>query len=533
MKQAEIQILPKTQVTKIIKYFMKKFSKSLFAIFFLLCLSSIANAQPSQNQGLKFSGNVINTNGEDGYKTIVVDYNSDDGFGPTGHHSSSIKIDSSGRFEFVLPDLNKPYKISLTIYNTDVSNAKQLFSFHGYTEPGDAIKMEILLSKFFTDSVSFSGHGSVKYDIARDLHKQYSKDYWAELSLIGIEKNLKDAQELDVKMNVLRDLLKKYKIRKSNLINAAQINPSMKEILNYEFADYNSEWVWRTTRLFIIDPIYRHQVGENYLKYRNEFVDKPTNLSLLCPIYLINLSSRTLVNLMVLNNNDKVDIKTYYNAIKNNYLGNMRDRLLGVFIFSKVPYNHFLSFSNDLRDSLYHDASSFISIPYVKKAVVEKVSELAKVDGKTKVINADFVGIDGKEFELKSLKGKVFLIDGWFLGCGGCAEFHDVFEKEIYPQFKDNKNFVVLSLNFDGKKDGWLKGLDSKLYTSQDYINVSTGNFENKNSSQLNHPFMKYYNVKGGPYLMLVDANGFIRYQPSNGTSVGEMTKKINEALSN
>jgi cytochrome oxidase Cu insertion factor (SCO1/SenC/PrrC family) len=509
---------------------MKKLNQSIFAIFLLSFLSCIVNAQSAQKRELKFSGTVINTNVKDGYKTIVVDYNSDDGFAPTGHHSSSIKIDSNGHFEFILPDLNKPYKMSLTIYNIDASNAKKLFSYKGYTEPEDDIKMQIILSNGVADSVLFSGNGRVKYQLAKELERQYWKEYYPELNLIKIE-SVTDLQELNLNMDKLSKLINKYDAKKANLINTAQISTAIKEVLSYEFADYNSEWVWRTNRLFIVAPTYRHQVGENYLKYRDQFVDKPTNLSLLCPIYLINLSSRTIVNLMVLNNSDKIDIKTYYNSIKTQYSENMRDRLLGVFIFSKVPYNNFSSFSNDLRDSLYHDASSIITIPYVKKAVIEKISELAKVDGKEKVFEAEFVDTDGKKFETKSLKGKVFLIDAWFLGCGGCAEFHNAFEKEIYPKFKSNKNFVVLSLNFDGKKDSWLKGLKSKLYTSQDYINVSTGNFEDKNSSQLNHPFMKYYNVKGGPYLMLVDANGFIKYQPSNGTSVAEMTDKISEAL--
>ncbi|MCD0488320.1 thioredoxin family protein [Pedobacter sp. MC2016-14] len=480
---------------------------------------------------LRFTGQIVNVDLKDRYKSLGVDYESDDGFVQTGHHSLSIAIDSNGHFSFNLPDLNKPYKIHLYIYNAYALEVRGLWSYDGYAESGDDIKMRIVLKAETLDSVYFSGQGCNKYNLTHKLHRQFSKYYYPSLSMIGLEYPVDNWKELDVKLNQVSNLIRRFKAKKLNLINTARVNAEMKRIINYEFAAYNEEWVWRLTWLFQQMPAYRYQISQVYLKYKGEFFDNPTTLSLFCPKYIINLSSREILDLMIFRNSDKIEIKTYYDRIKSHYSGTLRDRLFGTFIFSKVPYIYFLDFDNHTKDSLYNDAASLIKVPYVKRAVLQKIEDLAKVNGNTRIFDAEFVGLDGKMFKLNSLKGTIYLIDAWFLGCSGCANFHNDFEKKVYPKFKDKANFIVLSINFDGNKEKWLKGIESKLYTSLDYVNVYTGGFKDKNGYGLNHPFMKYFNVKGGPYLMLVDGNGVIRYQSYN-TTAEAITLKINEVLS-
>lgn len=82
-----------------------------------------------------------------------------------------------------------------------------------------------------------------------------------------------------------------------------------------------------------------------------------------------------------------------------------------------------------------------------------------------------------------------------------------------------------MSLNVNDKKEDWITGLNSNKYTSKDYLNVTTG------AVAWDHPFIKYYNIQGGPYLLLVDKNGAIYAQPSVALSDRDLINWINNAI--
>jgi peroxiredoxin len=56
--------------------------------------------------------------------------------------------------------------------------------------------------------------------------------------------------------------------------------------------------------------------------------------------------------------------------------------------------------------------------------------------------------IDGKTIDTKQLRGKVLVIDFWFISCVGCvAEIPRL--NKLRAKFKDNENVVFLALTFD------------------------------------------------------------------------------------
>jgi len=470
-------------------------------------------------KNLKFSGKVIDIQKQFNVNKLHIYYNINDGFDPADVIDLLVPIDNKGNFNFDLPDLNKPYRIYIVLFSGDQKT--RLINESYFANSKDNVIIHIQLSKTEADTlISFTGIGAEKYNLVQKIEKQFWRDYYSELELI---ENNKDSSEISLFSSQLSSLLSKYKIKKSHLINTSGVNSEMGSIINMEYGRYNNEWVFRAETALKYYPNFRQQIVRNYFKYSGLFFDKPNKLSLFCPFYQDNLLLKDLLELMMQNHTTKVNIKSFYKKIKTaNYFDDLRDKLIAGALLGKTSQNHFESFTFKTMDSLLQDGIRIVRTPYLKKKLIEKSKAINKFESQ-KIIESEFVGLDGKKFQLSSLKGKVFLIDTWFNGCFGCALFHEEFEKEVYSKFKDNKDFVMLSVNIDKKKEMWIKGISSKKYTSEDYINVTTGNW-------LDHPFLKYYNVKGSPWMMLVDADGNICYQPVTASSE-EILTQINNAL--
>lgn len=474
-------------------------------------------AQSNSQPQIKFKGFIQDVDRHRSYSKIIVLSDRNDWF--PGTDSSILiqkNIDSNGTFEFSLPNLNKPIKFNLVVRDNENKNASQYLY---YAEPGDEVNIKIYQTKG-RDSILFDGKGFGKYKLAYQLQDQFYKEYFPSLNSIKLLTS-KDSATLKNKMQLLYQLLVKSKERKKQSSESEDINPLMRNILYHEFAEYDSEWIFRTQLIYNQEPDLRNQLASIYRRHRMEFFDKPDSSVRYCSLYFSRLASRITLEMMLNNHSDKINLKSYYDTIKVSYSGILRERMLGYVFFNRSTGMN-STYSPVLMDSLIRDAKKMISLSYIKRALDKQEVSHNKVNYH-QVIDAQFTDLNGKVVYISALKGKVVLIDTWFNGCFGCAQFYEIFEKEIYPQFRNNKNFVVLSINIDKDKKRWQSGINGKLYSSESYLNVTTGNgFE--------HPFFKYYGVTGSPWFMLIDANGDICYQP-NGTSVKEMSEKISEAL--
>ncbi|WP_083191606.1 TlpA disulfide reductase family protein [Formosa haliotis] len=124
--------------------------------------------------------------------------------------------------------------------------------------------------------------------------------------------------------------------------------------------------------------------------------------------------------------------------------------------------------------------------------------------------------LDGKEFDIKSLRGKYVLIDFWGIWCGPCVkEMPEV--KAFQEKYKDK--LVVLGINSGDSKEKIQKFVDENGYAWKQLMSDKANTPDN---------FVNRFNVQGFPTKFIIDPRGNIvkRYVGS-----GEEAFKLLEDL--
>jgi cytochrome oxidase Cu insertion factor (SCO1/SenC/PrrC family) len=122
--------------------------------------------------------------------------------------------------------------------------------------------------------------------------------------------------------------------------------------------------------------------------------------------------------------------------------------------------------------------------------------------------------IKGDTIHQSDLKGKVVLIDFWYVGCGACAVIHPYLDS-LKRLFNEN-DFAMISICLDKKNDkkAWEKAVADGKLCSTDGINLYAPGYNGKDPA-----IAKRYYIEGCPTLILVDKIGRLTLPPSDPRS--------------
>lgn len=151
-------------------------------------------------------------------------------------------------------------------------------------------------------------------------------------------------------------------------------------------------------------------------------------------------------------------------------------------------------------------------------------SELKSIAEKTKrnaigkqAVSFSLEDVNGVKKDLAAYKGKYVLVDFWASWCGPCREENPNVVK-IYNKFKD-KNFDIISVSIDHKRDEWLKAVkEDKL----PWLNLIDEQADDKS-------IYRAYGVTFVPSNFLIDPDGNIVAKNLTGQAlhdkIAEVTK--------
>ncbi len=382
-----------------------------------------------------------------------------------------------------------------------------------YMTPGDSISVTLKNVNYLIEGV-FEGRGSEKYTCKKIIEQQ--RDIYSSSS-ITFEKNL-----------IARKLLTDECIgRSSRFIDERKgsMDNSIYELLRVENSSYYyTQWITNV-------KYYYHKNVENILwkeilNIYEGYVSQDSFLNKQFASYvdyaILNQLSKTQFYLLRESDNKGFSYTSLYNHIKLNYSGEMRDKLLTMCLNNNRSFRYLTDYGPDEFIACVEDALSIVRDEYIK----ENLLNLMLYKRGAPVYNFSLVNVDGKKMNLEDFRGKVVLLDIWGKGCTGCASFHRRFKKSIYPSFKDNNGFEVVSVSIDEDKEVWMEGISGGKYTSLEYTNLYT------NGKGIKDPFTMYYNLNAIPFILLIDKELRVYARIEQGFDNDKIIALINEALS-
>lgn len=159
----------------------------------------------------------------------------------------------------------------------------------------------------------------------------------------------------------------------------------------------------------------------------------------------------------------------------------------------------------------------------IKEAMVSKYkSEMIKKEAP----NFSLVNLEGKTVSLADLKGKVVVLDFWATWCGPCKISFPGMQAAV-NKYKDDKEVEFLFIDTWQNEKNYEELVRNFIAENKYTFNVLFDEMKDRAKSTTTA-----YGVKGIPHKVVIDKEGFIRFESSGGTAdiekiVNEMETKI------
>ena len=456
-----------------------------------------------------------------------------------------LKPNDDGTFKFSPSFLQPVYLLEITFYYSNDQGRKQISVSKYVAEADDNIT--VIYSKPKVDKsffgllpemiYKFSGKGSTKYKIFPELQKSSSNlEVNLDRSLKKVlgnnekSKNLKMESLRFEKSAELQDLmgLLLSEVVLANNKNLDTLKKHRDDLSGniYKYLQYETNkavyfpWIMDYLANISQSEKVRDAVIKFYYenkKYVSINFDSDS-LATISKYYKDYRMYEVMYETSFEKKSRQFRFEDQYEKLKQIKDNKFRDAVLSYFIYHTWFQQRIDN--RDKQDSCITDALKFIRSPELRTPILEQ--QLFS-PGNTIPIYS-FRNLSGSDITNEDLKGKVYLIDFYFYGCKGCIEFTKMFKKLVYPNYEDNPEFEVLSVNVDEKKANWLKAVSTNLYNEDSFINLSTI------PNGWKHSFLRHFKIESFPFALLVDKDGKLIGRV-DGSEPNEINKLIANAL--
>ena len=123
--------------------------------------------------------------------------------------------------------------------------------------------------------------------------------------------------------------------------------------------------------------------------------------------------------------------------------------------------------------------------------------------------------IDGTEFKISTLKGKIVLVDFWASWCGPCRKSNPEIVK-LYQKFK-NKGFEIVSISLDTDENQWKNAIESDKLDWPNHLSELKG---------WQSSFVQQFGITQIPNTLVLDRSGIVIARGLLGQNLEEFISK-------
>lgn len=392
---------------------------------------------------------------------------------------------------FTAVSLTRPLTYGILTYRSIKNGVPKMFLYIVLVESDDQINITVN-----TDTIIFIGKGSDKYNCIVEQERVKEDGIYEESSKLPekmvFERFMLTKNAYDTIFQTRRDIIEKYK---------STLNP---EVYNLMLAD--NQGLHNIRLLSIITfagtggkrRSFDDAIKKAYYQFFNNPVPNlPEQVLVQSSLYCDFLYQKEVFAIYFFNSakpgyyNSGYKFKVIYDRIQKNYSGIIQDKLTLMAFYRCTKLKQDVSLFYDVALQDMQDSTFKAALAKLRTALTGKAYPFELTDDKGKIVR------------LSDFKGKLVVMDFWFTGCEACI-FLAKNMKSIVASYKSNPKVVFVTVSIDKKRDGWLKSLDSELYSNKDEINLYT------NGLGSYHPLIQHYKISAYPCLLLISKDGEI-----------------------